>query len=660
MLKSLNLKTWKVSFILVMTFYLTSSLWAQGVVVIAGGGSEQGAEDILDGSGNLIGVQITDTNSWSYKAYSELVKNGDKDGDGTVEIAVLSVAEETDFVPLYFEAIGAQLGIPTVGINVKNAGLESTRRESENETARANARAKADLVRNADSIFIKGGDQGKYYDFWNGIPGDTVFEDAIREVIARNGGIGGTSAGAMSQADFAFTPRSDSISLDFMENADSDYLYDVDCEGCSPDLNEPGIHDDFLSFVPNTIIDTHFTERGRLGRLLAIMAMAKASPLLSQLNNLSILGIGLEQRTALIIKNGLADVVGVGAVTFVKTNNNTDVVRNGGSGLVFTHLTVDRLTEGWRYDLNQKMVNSAPADATTVSSVTLNDTPNSGALTIDGSTEGDKESYEHVALYPQYQLVSGNNSPQIKDSLGFSQSSLKSADRDKKHEILFRALYDHPEYLGVFAYSGGTISRTSNDPDVISFSGSSTILIDASTITAKSLSPNESNYSEGTGLHASALVNMTVHVVANSAQTGLYYNTRTHTFESLTPPSSSDYTEVELNDSRSTANYIENETFPLTIHGDIEVSNDKDYFEFTLLSGERLDASLDVPSIGDYDLYLQSVNGRTKARSTNDGYGVYESLSYTNTSNRKKTFYLLIESYSGSGSEDYQLDVDRY
>jgi cyanophycinase-like exopeptidase len=46
-------------------------------------------------------------------------------------------------------------------------------------------------IRNAEALFIAGGDQSRYVRFWQGTP----VEDAIHELLARNVPIGGTSAG---------------------------------------------------------------------------------------------------------------------------------------------------------------------------------------------------------------------------------------------------------------------------------------------------------------------------------------------------------------------------------------------------------------------------------------------------------------------------------
>lgn len=79
----------------------------------------------------------------------------------------------------------------------------------------------------------------------------------------------------------------DLISQDVLTNAQTRYLDDAD--------GGSGIHADFLGFVANTVIDSHFNDRGRLARLLGVMAKANADFGLTT----GLLGIGLGIRPGL-------------------------------------------------------------------------------------------------------------------------------------------------------------------------------------------------------------------------------------------------------------------------------------------------------------------------------------------------------------------------
>jgi hypothetical protein len=106
-------------------------------------------------------------------------------------------------------------------------------------------------------------------------------------------------------------------------------------------------------------------------------------------------------------------------------------------------------------------------------------------------------------------------------------------------------------------------------------------------------------------------------------------------------------TEVEPNNSRSAAQDVRGNPFPVTISGTIETSTDVDYFKLTLGAGQTLTMSLDVPPTADYDLYLYNSSGSKLAQSINSGDGVAESIMYASTSSQATTVYAEVRSYSG-------------
>ena len=63
-----------------------------------------------------------------------------------------------------------------------------------------------DTIRNAEALFITGGDQSKYVTMWK----DTPVEDAIHHVAAKPAPVGGTSAGMAILGEFAYSAKSDS------------------------------------------------------------------------------------------------------------------------------------------------------------------------------------------------------------------------------------------------------------------------------------------------------------------------------------------------------------------------------------------------------------------------------------------------------------------
>ncbi|MBL8150345.1 MAG: Type 1 glutamine amidotransferase-like domain-containing protein, partial [Blastocatellia bacterium] len=519
--------------------------------------------------------------------------------------------------------------------------------------SRADANSSAiSEIQNADVIFIKGGDQGQYYDDWN----ETLLESHIRTVVqTRNGAIGGTSAGAMSLAEYSFSGGQDMISSDVLADSHSSFLNDASLSGTS------GIHTDFFSFIDNVVVDTHYTQRGRLGRLLGLLGKS-----VQDFGTREILAVGLEQKTGLFIKNGVAEVIGVGAIDFIKESSNSTLSRIPGRPLFYTNLVLDRLTHGWKYNLATRSVNTTALPSGTLAVTYPGDgSSNSGSLSIVGATEADNSKFNYrVTYYPSnYSLSATTATTFIRNAIGFTDSG-NSTTRPDKQENIFRALYDRTGDIGFLVFAGSSVTRTATNPDIVSFSKSSTnsevatIVIDGKTVTHKGLSPYISTYaSNGGSLRAAALVNLTVHVLAESASRNRSFNTRTH--EIVDTPAVT-ISEIESNNSLSTAQSLLSVSYPAVITGTISSSSDKDYFKVELRAGETISLSLVVPSVADYDLYFMNSRGNTLTRSVNSGRGVSESLSFTNTGSKTATYYISVESFSGSSTTStYTLTVSK-
>jgi cyanophycinase-like exopeptidase len=111
-------------------------------------------------------------------------------------------------------------------------------------------------IRNAEALFIAGGDQSNYVDYWKGTP----VEDAIHELAAKGIPIAGTSAGTAILSEFVYAAQRQSVvSSAALEN---------------PFHRDITLDRDFLHLPPmaGLITDQHLIERDRLGRTLAFMA----------------------------------------------------------------------------------------------------------------------------------------------------------------------------------------------------------------------------------------------------------------------------------------------------------------------------------------------------------------------------------------------------
>jgi len=152
-------------------------------------------------------------------------------------------------------------------------------------------------IEGADGLFFEGGDQSDYVRVWK----DTPVEDAVNDVIARGGAIGGISAGLAILGQFLFAAEKDTIHSGQAM---------ADCYAKKITLERDMLDDPLLT---DTITDTHFTQRDRIGRLLVFMSRIVTDGWATHVR-----GIGVDQDTAaLVTRDGIATIVGQGNVSFV-------------------------------------------------------------------------------------------------------------------------------------------------------------------------------------------------------------------------------------------------------------------------------------------------------------------------------------------------------
>ena len=125
-----------------------------------------------------------------------------------------------------------------------------------NRNAAFNA-AVIDKIRNAEALFLAGGDQSDYVKLWKGTP----IEDAIHHVAAKPAPVGGTSAGMAIMSEFVYSAMSNS-SLTSEEGLANPFHKDLTLDR------------DFLALpkLGGLITDQHLQERDRMGRTVAFLA----------------------------------------------------------------------------------------------------------------------------------------------------------------------------------------------------------------------------------------------------------------------------------------------------------------------------------------------------------------------------------------------------
>jgi cyanophycinase len=185
-----------------------------------------------------------------------------------------------------------------------------------------------DRLEDATGIFMTGGNQLKLSAIINGTP----FGDAIKAAHRRGVTVGGTSAGASFQ---------------------SSHMVAFGSGGATPKQRMTQLASG-LGLVEGCVIDQHFSQRNRYGRLLMCVAQ---SP--------DLLGIGIDEDTAAVITDGATlEVIGRGAVTIIDGQhvNSNAYQATRTRPLMVSGARLHVLPEGSVFNLDKRDLVVAPGD----------------------------------------------------------------------------------------------------------------------------------------------------------------------------------------------------------------------------------------------------------------------------------------------------------
>lgn len=282
----------------------TIQIYSQGFICAIGGGSEN-------------------YNDWSDEPYSWIVQKADSG-----KVIILGVDDNDSWLPNYFISLGADTAYNKKISSINSANLQST----------------FDEIISANAIFIRGGDQWDYIRTWKG----TLVDSAINTVYNRGGVIAGTSAGAAVLGDIDFSAASGTV------YPDDAILF--------PFNSRMKFESDFLRLQKNVLFDTHFIERGRFTRLIAMIYNLSFSM------SKDFIGVGIDDRTAICISpDGIGEVMGSGSVAIIKKDDKTKFTEYDPNGFyTIENLKVDLLTKNWKYDFINNQIHFIPASAKNV------------------------------------------------------------------------------------------------------------------------------------------------------------------------------------------------------------------------------------------------------------------------------------------------------
>ncbi len=168
-----------------------------------------------------------------------------------------------------------------------------------------------EALRKADGVFIAGGDQARYVRRWRGTP----IAEALDAHVRAGKPLAGTSAGLAMLGEYLYGCM-DGHSLTSPEGLADPY-------GKGTTIETGFLHLDLLKAV---ITDSHFTERGRLGRLFAFIAKAQAS---RPADAPPLIGVGVDEGASLAVEPD-----GTGHVYPTVAGTGVSIVSGAGIGRV--------------------------------------------------------------------------------------------------------------------------------------------------------------------------------------------------------------------------------------------------------------------------------------------------------------------------------------
>lgn len=175
-------------------------------------------------------------------------------------------------------------------------------------------------INKATGVFFTGGDQARI----TSIIKDTELDATIHKRYAEGMVIGGTSAGAAVMPDMMIV------------EGDSETHPRVEVVQMGPGMG----------FLPGIVVDQHFAQRGRLGRLLSALIQQPA-----------VLGFGIDENTAVIVKGNEFEVIGEGAITVIDVSNithsNVDTLLKD-EALAICGAKLHILPEGYRFNIKTR------------------------------------------------------------------------------------------------------------------------------------------------------------------------------------------------------------------------------------------------------------------------------------------------------------------
>lgn len=185
------------------------------------------------------------------------------------------------------------------------------------------------LLRSAEAIFMAGGDQSQYLDYWSGTEIQSIIQSKLLTVT-----VGGTSAGCAILGNWVYTgEKGSATSEEALANPYDRYITIVPAF----------LH---IPFLETIVTDTHFVTRDRMGRMLTFLSRIMKGDYLEESSRASSVtrAVGIDEHTALLLDVTTGDVTAVGVGTaYVCSADRQATVCKEDTPLTFQDLSCVRL-----------------------------------------------------------------------------------------------------------------------------------------------------------------------------------------------------------------------------------------------------------------------------------------------------------------------------
>ncbi|MEI2389607.1 cyanophycinase [Priestia megaterium] len=377
--------------------------------------SESPAYDSIKGNLLIAGGALGSSNSSVYNKFINLA------GGKQAKIGIVPAASTKFDSSNQFKSDLIKYGVKAENIEILPISNHDFKGTSENESTwktNMNSDKLAQKVKGLTGIWFVGGDQTLITGSLRNENGsDSKVLQAIWDTYKKGAVLGGTSAGAaiMSNTMLAGGDSYGALSYGFTDTYD-----DMTQQEQGPAYLEKG-----LGFFQYGLVDQHFDNKARLGRLIAT-AYEKGNK-----NHLS---YGIDEDTAMVVNNKekQIEVVGRGGITLVDL---AKVQTNDKFPSDYKNIVISCITPGDKVNITTKEIVINPAKTSTRKNEYYSEKvgPNTGLFSPHGV----------LRKFLAYDLIDNAQSKEIK-SYAFNQN--------KGFELTFRK---SPESNGYWAYTDG-------------------------------------------------------------------------------------------------------------------------------------------------------------------------------------------------------------